>query len=463
MVGAGFALSCTLTPLSRRRLRLLLTAAVTISALYIGHLEQVAQACGALAGLVTGTLMYGRARPWAGLRASQHEVRVLVGTLVAVPALGSMLPALAAGADGPMSLFSFLFATPGPAPHALAAICPHAGLAVACRGLREQQLYAHWPGVAVQAAPALLLLSADGLRRGRRLAWWLAGVINLAVLCASIWVTRAAGSDPGGHMAGFDARAPALVPAGEAMLLPAVTLIVLLVTRRRFDQGTGRGAARTLTAAVTAALGLACGAFLLLGYLLRDHFSPRPQFGVLAQDLPTRFLAGRLSSNHFLPADPAGRLLYIWVFLLFWIVILGALTAFFRHTRPYRDADAADRARAILTRGGSTLSYMSTWTGNQYWFSPLGQAAIAYRAIAAVAVTVGGPTATRPPSIPRSRSSPGSASTAACSYACTASRRRPGPSRRGSAGSRCRSPRTPCSPWSACNSPARSGRTCGLP
>jgi lysylphosphatidylglycerol synthetase-like protein (DUF2156 family) len=34
---------------------------------------------------------------------------------------------------------------------------------------------------------------------------------------------------------------------------------------------------------------------------------------------------------------------------------------------------------------------MSTWPGNQYWFSPDGRAAIAYRAIAAVAVTVGGP------------------------------------------------------------------------
>ena len=66
MAGVGLALSGTLTPLWRRRLRLLLTAAVTISALYIGHLEQIAQACGALAGLVTGALTYGRARSWAG-------------------------------------------------------------------------------------------------------------------------------------------------------------------------------------------------------------------------------------------------------------------------------------------------------------------------------------------------------------------------------------------------------------
>ena len=51
----------------------------------------------------------------------------------------------------------------------------------------------------------------------------------------------------------------------------------------------------------------------------------------------------------------------------------------------------------------------------------------------------------RPPSIPRSSSSPGSASTAACSPACTASPRRPALSPSGWAGSRCRSPRTPCS------------------
>jgi phosphatidylglycerol lysyltransferase len=302
VLGVGFVLSGTLTPLWRRRLRLLLTVAVTISALYLGHLEQVAQACGAAAGLVTMAIMYGRARPWARRRTSQREVRVLVAMLVAVSALGGMLAALAADPDGPMSLFSFLFATPGPDPHAVAAACPHAELAAACRGLREQQLYARWPGVLVQAAPGLLLLlSAAGLRRGRRLAWWLAVVINLTVLGVSIWATDAAGSDPRVHIAGLDAWAPVILLAAESMLLPVVTLIALLVTRRRFDQTAGRRAVRKLTATLTTALAVSCATFLLLGYLLRDHFRPRPEFGALARDLPLRFLGGRLFSNPFLP------------------------------------------------------------------------------------------------------------------------------------------------------------------
>ena len=138
--------------------------------------------------------------------------------------------------------------------------------------------------------------------------------------------------------------------------------------------------AATLAAALAACL----AAFLLLGYLLQGSSVPR-------RELPMRFLASMMFSNRFLPAGLAGRLLYGWVFLLFWIVVLGALTAFFVHTRTNRDADAAGRARAILMRGGSTLSYMTTWQGNAYWFSSDGRAAIAYRAIAGVAMTIGEP------------------------------------------------------------------------
>jgi phosphatidylglycerol lysyltransferase len=394
VLGVGFALSCTLSPLWRRRLRLLLAIVITISVLYIGHLEQVAQACGAAAGLAMA-LLYDRAWPWAGLRASRHQVRLLVSILVAVPALGGMLAALVTNADGPMSRFLFLFAIPGPDPHDLATTCLHA-----CSGLLEQQpyaqwpgiLYARWPGMLVQVAPALLLLlSAYGLRRGRRLAWWLAAVVNLTALGASIWVAYAVGSRPSVHIAGGDPGVRALVLSGQAMLLPVATLTVLLITRRRFDQTADGRAVRKLTATLATALGASCGAFLLLGCLQREHSARRLEFGVPAQDLPMRFLACVLFSNRFLPPHLAGRVLYMWVLLLFWMVILGTLFAFFLHTSTYRDADAADRARTILLRGGSTLSYMSTWRGNKYWLSPDGRAAIAYRAIAGVAVTVGEP------------------------------------------------------------------------
>jgi lysylphosphatidylglycerol synthetase-like protein (DUF2156 family) len=391
LLGVGYALSCTLPVLWRRRLRLLITAAVTIGVMYVGHLDQVAQACGAVVGCACALLTCDLAWPRAGQRRSKREVRVLVGLLVAAPAVGGVLAALVANANGPMSL-SFSFAAPEPMPSNLGAICRHPALAVVCRGLRAQQLYAHWPGVPVQAAPALLLLlSAYGLRRGRRLAWWLAIASNLAVLAAAIRVAYAAGSGLGGHVTSTPAGGQAAALPREAMVLPVVTLVVLLVTRRRFDQVADRQAAGKLAAIVAAALGASCGVFLLLGSLLRDQSGARPGVGGLLQELSALFLPGRLLGSRLPPQDLAGRLLFGWVFLLFWTVVLGALTESFLRTCVFHDAAEADQARAILTCGGSTLSYMSTWPGNRYWISSDGRAAIAYRAIGTVAVTVGDP------------------------------------------------------------------------
>ena len=268
---------------------------------------------------------------------------MLVGMLVAVPALGGILAALVANSHGPMSLSSLLFATQGSG----RAVCGQLPARRAGRRLprpAREQLYARWPGVPVQAAPALLLLlCAYGLRRGRRLAWWLAVVINLVVLGVSIWVAYAIARRQRAHAGVRRGSA-----AREAMVLSVVTLVVLLVTRRRFDQTADRRAVRKLTATLAVALGVSCGAFLLLGYLLRPDFSPAPWYGAPGRELPMRFLAGMLFSSRFLPADLVGRLLYVWVFLPFWIVVLGALTAFFLHTSTYRDADAAKRAREIL-------------------------------------------------------------------------------------------------------------------
>jgi phosphatidylglycerol lysyltransferase len=342
--GVGFALSRTLIPLRGLRLRVVLTTAITISLLYIGHLEQVAVACGVLGGLGAAAMMYDHTRPWAALRASQHEVRVLGAMLVALPALG-VLATVFISTNSPMPLSSLLSAA-GPGPHDAA----------------QSQIYA--PGIRVLAAPALLLLlCAYGLRRGRRLAWWLAVVINLVVLGACLYPTV----------------------NREATLWPVMTLMVLLVIRRHFDQSSDQQALRRLTVILGAALVMSFAAFLLLGYLT-ERTGTRP-----VRDMPGQFLSYMLFSSRSPGIHLAGRLLYTWVFLLFWIVVLGALTAFFLHTCIHRDASQADRARDILMLGGSTISYTSTWRGNKYWISEDGRAAIAYRAIAGVAVTVGEP------------------------------------------------------------------------
>jgi lysylphosphatidylglycerol synthetase-like protein (DUF2156 family) len=370
VLGVGFALTSTLSPSWRRRLWLVLTTAIAISLMYIGHLEQVALACGAAAGHVTSTLTDDRALPWAGRRGSRYKARMLVGVLVAGPALGAVLAELVVSAHGPMSLSNLLSIAQGHSP-------------------REQRLYAPWTGVPVQAGPALLLLlCAYGLRRGRREAWWLAVIINLTVLAVSIWVASTVDYGRSARMARLDALAPA---AREAAVLSVATLIALLVTRRHFDQTADRRAVKKVAVTLAIALGVSCGAFLLLGYLLHDRPAPHQQLGGQVRDVPLRVLAGMLYNDRFLPAGLVGRLLYGSVFLLFWIVALSALTAFFLHTGTDNDADAADRARAILARGGSTLSYMTTWPGNAHWISQDGRAAIAYRAVAGVAITVGEP------------------------------------------------------------------------
>jgi lysylphosphatidylglycerol synthetase-like protein (DUF2156 family) len=272
-------------------------------------------------------------------------VRVLGAMLVALPALGALATVLVS-ANGQIPLLSLLPAAQGPAPHAL----------------RGQHFYV--PGTRVHAAPTvLLLLCAYGLRRGRRLAWWLAVAINAAILVFGVWLTYASSLQAGARV----------------LLLPATTLAVLLVIRRHFDQTADSWAVRKLTTALATALSMSFVAFVVLGFLLSMHTGPM------------RFMGYMLFSDHF-PADRLdGRPLFAWVSLLFWLVVLGALAAFFLHTHSSRDAGAADRARAILMRGGSTISYSSTWRGNKYWISKDGRAAIAYRAIAGVAVTVGEP------------------------------------------------------------------------
>jgi len=158
VLGVGFALSYTLhATVAAGGCGCLLTVAITIGVLYIGHLEQVVQACGATGGLVITALTYDRARPRGGKwRASKHEITD------AWPAywwrsrpLGDMLAALVAKRARPdCRCHPSCFATHG-------------------TGIRTNLAATQWPGVLVVfrpgAAPAGERLR--GCAADHRLAW----------------------------------------------------------------------------------------------------------------------------------------------------------------------------------------------------------------------------------------------------------------------------------------------------
>jgi lysylphosphatidylglycerol synthetase-like protein (DUF2156 family) len=78
-----------------------------------------------------------------------------------------------------------------------------------------------------------------------------------------------------------------------------------------------------------------------------------------------------------------------WAGVALWSVLLVTAVRLVQPSAPSGDAV---RARAKVERDGDgPLSFMATWTGNRYWFTPDDTAVVAYRVIGGVAVTTGDP------------------------------------------------------------------------
>jgi phosphatidylglycerol lysyltransferase len=394
-VGVGLALTCTMTTLWRRRIRLFLLVGIFITMLYIGHVQEVVRMAGGLVGLGAGLLMFGRAAGAPRWRASHHETRILVALAVAASALGAIVAAFSENPNGPLEPLSFLVAATGPDPETVREACTKAGSAGDCRAVHAEQLY---DGLAtfLALAPALLLLViADGLRRGRRFAWRLGLVVHVILLALAVWLFVEAVNDPSFDWSDTESNVWYFINVAEALLPWAGIVVLLLFTRRHFDQRADRTSWLRLTELVGGALVLVSYIYVHLGYLIQEDFRPEPTLPDLIADLPTRFLAPAyldLLPTRFLPHAQVARFIYVYLFMVFWVVALAGLLAFFWRGRTVAQTGAAERARRILTSGsGSTLSYMTTWPGNRYWFNDTGDVAVAYREIGGVAVTVGDP------------------------------------------------------------------------
>ncbi|SDO11990.1 DUF2156 domain-containing protein [Lentzea jiangxiensis] len=386
-VGVVLALTFRMPPLWRRRVRLLTILSVLVLTLYSGWLEDLLRLSGGVAGLVVGVLFLGNG-PESRARSLQ-ETRVLVALLLAASALGPVVSMMSPYPNGPLWWFADVVAVAQPSQDDVDAMCG-ADAVESCRTMAVQLSYGRFPALVMSLLPALLLLVlAEGLRRGRRFAWRSALVFNVAYAAfIGSYVV---------YVAQFpDATALELaVSFGVPMLAPLAIIGVLLWTRRHFDVRLPRRAVTKFWRFTAGSVTLLSALYVFGGYLVRDRFTPEPGFTALLADLPTRFLPPGyldLVPLRFQAEGFAGTLLFEYTGVVFWLIVLTGLLMASWRTWPSSCEKEAAQARELMRRyGGSSLSYMTTWRGNQYWFTPDGETAVAYRVVATIALTVGDP------------------------------------------------------------------------
>jgi lysylphosphatidylglycerol synthetase-like protein (DUF2156 family) len=401
IVGVGMALSARLVPLWRRRARLVFGFGVLLFLLYDGTAQDVLRFCGAGVGFLAGVLLWGRRRPRRERVVSHAENRVLVAITVGTSALGPLIAYLTRAPYGPLSLYSDLFVGTGPGIDDLRSSCTSvADMSGDCLQVRSEYLLASSPAVLMLFVPAILLLIvAEGLRRGRRLALLTAVLIEAGAAVVT-WryavqvLSSLDPSDPGYA----DAHRFVVQYSIPLVAIPLLVIGMLLAKRRHFQLRMSRRTVVKVSAVVAAGFVVLGAAYVQFGYAVRDEFTPVPGVGGLAADFVERLVPpvylGILNapSAHFLPQGGAARTLYVWAGPVFWALTLGGLLLAFWRSPTRHSAGSESRARALLTTyGGATLSYITTWPGHEYWITRDGRAAVAYRVIGKVALTTGDP------------------------------------------------------------------------
>jgi lysylphosphatidylglycerol synthetase-like protein (DUF2156 family) len=399
IAGALITATAFMGALWRRRLRIVTLAFVLVFVLYDGDPSNVYRVFAILLGLPLGALFTRDASTLRPRRSSHRETRTLVASIVAVTGFGPVV-ALATRSDlTPFAFSSYLFTDDPLTFDEVVARCGTSPSGDDC--LRELAiLSSQGVGMFVLSfVPVLLLLlAAWGLRNGRRFAWWLAISVNLAILLfarSSYDVTNALNDLDSAEWSAFDVG-ELLVWVLAAALLPVGIIVMLLITRRDFRIRSARGSLARFWLVTGGAFAVLAVAYVAIGLATIDEYWPAAAPADLVVDTVKRFVP-----PHFLAAvDPIvlpGHDLtsaaWQWVGPVFWAVFIAAAVRLMS-TQRARRAHAVDdeRLRGLLHQhGGGTLGFMATWPGNTAWFSDDGDAAVAYRVVNGVAVTMSDP------------------------------------------------------------------------
>lgn len=403
LCGVAMAATAAMPGLWRRRLRTIVPTILLLLALYEGSFADLVRLSAAAVGMLSGPYLLGRRPAFRWPAVSRREARVLVALGIAACAIGPVIAGLSRHAPGPLSVLRYLFTDIQPVdPQALTNACASPLVSPACQ-MMLFQLRAGAGGIFMAILPCfLLLLCAEGLRRGRRFAWRstlvvLGSMAALAVthIAGVLW-PRALGTVQNENMA-FQNLSHLHYALGLVvpLLLPVVLFLLVAGFRNLFTLGGPLGASSRLGRRVAAVGGGLAAVYFVGGLLISQGFTPVPSPAELLADVPDRFLPLGYTLDiapAFFPESTPAVVIYEGTGIIFWAVTGALVLHSFLQSERGEDGTEDLKVRDILRSGaGGALSWMTTWPGNRYWFAEDCSGYIAYRVHSGVALALGGP------------------------------------------------------------------------
>lgn len=396
-MGALVVSSAWMGALWRRRVRLFAVMIAIIAVAYSGGTGDFVQLWATLAGLLLGSVLGPSRRHFGWSRSSHHETRRMLGAAQLVMALGPALTIMSSRRLGALSPLGLL----------LAGQLPHEGSANSCvvgevtdncvTELVLARISSPGPVILSLLPMAVMAVLALGLWRGRRFAAVGAIAMNIGTAAIAAYYfgfLPISGQPyvPPGH---FFQHWTVIVGLVLSVALPLAMGIVLAVNLPHFPMRTSRRRVRQFAVASVSTFVAVSLLYVGVGWWARDQFTPAlTDITQLLGDLPDHFVPVgflRLEQTEFLPHSPLTWLLFNWIGAIFWLVTMVGALVCISDSGASHDAPVARRVDELLLRGGSSISHMATWPGLQYWFTPDGAAATAYRVSHGVALTVGTP------------------------------------------------------------------------
>ncbi|MBP2413900.1 lysylphosphatidylglycerol synthetase-like protein (DUF2156 family) [Arthrobacter stackebrandtii] len=395
--GALLVASPAISVLWRRRVRVLVLATALMLSVYVGHAQHTFILLAAVAGLLLGMALVKPVGHGMVGRSTSREVRTNLAMVVAVFAVGPLAATLAHVPEGPLAVLRLWITNQDTDLPPVPSHCTADQVADVCDRVVHNVGFMQTGSHLLALVPmVLLLVCAEGLRRGNRLALWAAVYLHLVIAVVSAFYFQVfAGVGlalrRGHRRLSIDESVWELLPV---VLVPALIALALVVFRRHFrvdpDPALRRRSLVYLPVILLVFVALYTAAWLAEGNL---EDNPLGLVALIA-GIPRIVLPYPFPFSYSASVYPHGvfsELLFSFGGPALWLVsALGILAVFLSRHLGASGTDR-NRAQALVAQGGDSLSWMTLWQNNRYWFSAVAPVGVAYQVHNGVAVTVGGP------------------------------------------------------------------------